>query len=248
LQSIKAALCYNASMSETPPEISIADEPLKETTILIVDDHPLVRQALVTLLGSQPDFRVVGEASDGEEAIQMVNQIHPDIVIMDITMPKLNGLAATRQINSRFPDINILALTVHSDSEHILGIFEAGASGYLTKSVFGNEVISAIRSVMAGDSVLSRQILKQILEINFQQISKPRELAPGFSLTSRELEIFKMAARGMSNKDIAQKLSLSLQTVKGYLVSIFSKLQVSSRTEAVMLALRTGILTLKDLE
>lgn len=243
-----APLCYNASMPDNPIDSSISDEPKKETTILIADDHPLVRQALVTLLGSQPDFKVVGEAGDGEEAIQLAGQLRPDIIIMDITMPRINGLAATRQIKSRFPDMKVLALTVHSDSEHILGIFEAGASGYLTKSVFGNEVVTAIRSLMAGDSVLSRQILKQILEINFQQVSKPRDLAPGFNLTSRELEIFKMAASGMSNKDIAQKLSLSLQTVKGYLVSIFSKLHVSSRTEAVILALRTGILSLQDLE
>jgi two-component system, NarL family, response regulator LiaR len=235
-------------MSDIPAETANNDEAQRETTILIADDHPLVRQALVSLLGTQPDFKVVGQASDGEEAVHLANQHQPDIVIMDITMPKINGLAATRQIKSRFPDMNILVLTVHSDSEHILGIFEAGASGYLTKSVFGNEVISAIRSVMAGDSVLSRQILKQILQINFQQVAKPREAGPGFNLTSRELEIFKMAARGMSNKDIAQKLSLSLQTVKGYLVSIFSKLRVSSRTEAVILALRSGILALKDLE
>jgi len=243
-----APLCYNASMPDNPIDSSISDEPKKETTILIADDHPLVRQALVTLLGSQPAFKVVGEAGDGEEAIQLAGQLRPDIIIMDITMPRINGLAATRQIKSRFPDMKVLALTVHSDSEHILGIFEAGASGYLTKSVFGNEVVTAIRSLMAGDSVLSRQILKQILEINFQQASKPRDMAPGFNLTSRELEIFKMAASGLSNKDIAQKLSLSLQTVKGYLVSIFSKLHVSSRTEAVILALRTGILSLQDLE
>ncbi len=178
----------------------------------------------------------------------MADQLKPDLIIMDITMPKINGLVATRQIKSRFPDMKILVLTVHSDSEHILGIFEAGAGGYLTKSVFGNEVITAIRSVMAGDSVLSRQILKQILEINFQQIARPRESIISFNLTARELEIFKMAARGMSNKDIAQKLNLSLQTVKGYLVTIFSKLQVSSRTEAVILGLRSGMLTLKDLE
>jgi two-component system, NarL family, response regulator LiaR len=235
-------------MLNAPPETSINEDPKITTTILVADDHPLVRQALVTLLGSQPDFKVVGEASDGEEAVRMAEQFKPDIVIMDITMPKLNGLVATRQIKSRFPDIKVLVLTVHSDSEHILGIFEAGASGYLTKSVFGNEVITGIRSVMAGDSVLSRPILKQILEINFPPVSKPKELANVSILTSRELEIFKMAARGMSNKDIAQKLSLSLQTVKGYLVTIFSKLQVSSRTEAVIMGLRNGTLSLKDLE
>jgi two-component system, NarL family, response regulator LiaR len=235
-------------MSNIPAETTINDESKGVTTILIADDHPLVRQALVNLLANQPDFKVVGEASDGEEAIQITSQLRPDVVIMDITMPGVNGLVATRQIKTQFPDTQILVLTVHSDSEHILGIFEAGASGYLTKSVFGNEVVTAIRSVAAGDSVLSRPILKQILEINFQTPSKPRELLSGYNLTSRELEIFRMAARGLSNKDIAQKLGLSLQTVKGYLVSIFSKLSVSSRTEAVILGLRTGILTIKDLE
>jgi NarL family two-component system response regulator LiaR len=215
---------------------------------LIADDHPLVRQALISLLNNQPDLKVVGEACNGEEAIQLAGKLRPNVAIIDITMPGINGLNATKQIKSMFPEIEILILTVHSDIEHISGIFEAGASGYLTKSVFGNEIVTAVRSIMAGGSVLSKHILKQILEINLQKPFKPNKSAAEYNLTSRELEIFKMASSGMSNKDIAQRLNLSLQTVKGYLVSIFSKLGVNSRTKAVILGLRTGILMLKDLD
>jgi two-component system, NarL family, response regulator LiaR len=235
-------------MPDTEVGVSL-EYPSKEmTTVMIAEDHSLVREALRTLLSGQKDLKVVGEAGDGEEAVRLATQLRPDIIIMDISMPKLNGLLATRQIKAQFPNIKILVLTVHSDSEHVMGIFEAGASGYLTKSVFGNEVITAIRSVMAGDSVLSKTILKQILGINFQQFKKPVDLMVGDNLTSRETEILKLAARGMSNKDIALKLNLSLQTIKGYLVTIFSKLRVSSRTEAVIIGLRAGILTIRDLE
>ena len=244
-----ATLCYNAVMQNTNYPVSSDSDSKDVTTIMIADDHPLVRQALRGLLESQSDFKVIGEASDGEEAVTLVTEKMPDVVIMDITMPKMNGLAATRKIKQQCPDTRVLVLTVHSDNEHIMGILEAGAAGYLTKSVFGKEVLSAIRSVMAGDSVLSQSVLQQILQTAFQQPpDKSSNLSIGESLTTRELEILKLAARGMSNKDIAQKLNLSLQTVKGYSVSIFSKLRVGSRTEAVILGLRAGLLTLKDLE
>ncbi len=243
-----AILCYNAAMPDMIPELSFDSDSKESTNIIIADDHPLVRQALRSLLKSQSDFKVVGEASDGEEAVRLATQLVPDVMIMDITMPKMNGLVATRKIKTQCPSVKILVLTVHSDSEHILGILEAGAAGYLTKSVFGNEILSAVRSVMAGDSVLSNAVMQQILKIAFHQPDKTADVNIGESLTVRELEILKLAAMGMSNKDIAQKLNLSLQTVKGYSVSIFSKLRVGSRTEAVILGLRSGLLTLKDLE
>lgn len=241
-------LCYNAVVQNMNTEITLNSDPEDITTILIADDHPLVRQALRGLLESQTDFKVVGEASDGEEAVNLAIGLVPDVVIMDITMPKMNGLIATRKIKTQCPDTRVLVLTVHSDNEHIMGILEAGAAGYLTKSVFGKEVLSAIRSVMAGDSVLSNPVLHQILKTVFQQPVKPADSSIGEILTTRELEILKLAARGLSNKDIAQELNLSLQTVKGYSVSIFSKLRVGSRTEAVILGLRSGLLALKDLD
>ena len=216
-------------------------------SVLIVDDHPLVRQALRSLLEKQPDIKLVGEAGDGEEAIRLADELLPDIIIMDITMPKINGLVATREIKSRHPDIKILALTVHSDNEHLLGILESGAAGYLTKSVFGDEIITAIRALLTGESVISSPLLHQILQTTFQLPAKPVAINAAEKLTPREILIIKLFARGMSNRDIGNELNLSLQTIKGYSVSIFSKLQVASRTEAVVNGLRSGLLTLRDL-
>jgi len=215
---------------------------------MLADDHPLLRQALRDVLEKQPDFEVIAEASDGEEAVKLVTEMLPDVVIMDISMPTLNGLEATKQIKASNPSIAVLVLTVHSDSEHILSILQAGAGGYLTKSVYGDEVIHAVRALVSGETVLSPAVSQQIFKYAFQHITKPKSLGTGNALSSRELEVLNLAARGISNKDIAQRLGLSLRTVKGYLADLFLKLNVASRTEAVIIGLRKGILTLKDLE
>jgi two-component system, NarL family, response regulator LiaR len=215
--------------------------------IIIVDDHALVRQALKIFLEKQPDFKVIAEASNGEEAVQYALNLEPDVVIMDISMPILNGLEATRLIKEKQPNIGVLALTVHTSSEYVLGILEAGAAGYLTKSVFGEDVVQAVRSVAAGEAVLTPAILKQIVSSVPRQAKKPAMLDNSDKLTMREIEILKFAAAGMSNKEIADKLNINIRTVKSYLVGIFSKLRVGSRTEAVMVGLRTGFLTLNDI-
>jgi len=167
---------------------------------------------------------------------------------MDISMPTLNGLEATRQIKADHPMIAILVLTVHSDSEHILSILQAGASGYLTKSVYGDEVIHAIRALAAGETVLAPSISRQILKYAFQHINKPLSLNTGEKLTPREIEVLKLLAKGISNKDIAFRLNLNMRTVKSYLAELFLKLNAASRTEVVIIGLRKGILTLDDLE
>ena len=219
-----------------------------KTRIMLADDHPLLRQALRDVLEKQPDFEVIAEASDGEEAVKLATEMLPDVVIMDISMPTLNGLEATKQIKASNPSIAVLVLTVHSDSEHILSILRAGAGGYLTKSVYGDEVIHAVRALVSGETVLSPAVSQQIFKYAFQHSSKPKNLGTGNTLSSRELEVINLAARGISNKDIAQRLGLSLRTVKGYLADLFLKLNVASRTEAVIICLRKGIITLKDLE
>ena len=219
-----------------------------KTRIMLADDHPLLRQALRDVLEKQPDFEVIAEASNGEEAVKMTAEMLPDVVIMDISMPVLNGLEATRQIKEDNPSVAVLVLTVHSDSEHILSILRAGAGGYLTKSVYGDEVIHAVRALVSGETVLSPAVSQQIFKYAFQHSSRPKDLGTGNTLTSRELEVLHLAAKGISNKDIAQRLGLSLRTVKGYLAGLFQKLNVASRTEAVIICLRKGILTLKDLE
>ncbi len=216
--------------------------------VVVVDDHPLLRQALRTVLEKQPDFRVVGEAGDGAEAVRLAELIAPDVVIMDIGMPVMNGIEATRAIKAKCPQTAVLVLTVHNDSEHVLGILDAGAAGYLIKSVFGEEIINAVRAVVTGETIFSAQVFQQLLKHAIRYPSKPILLGTGEKLSARELEILKMAAKGLGNKDIAQQSNLSLRTVKGYMVEIFSKLGVASRTEAVITGLRAGLLTLNDLE
>jgi NarL family two-component system response regulator LiaR len=236
-------------MAELPSKLALnREQPDRVVTIMLADDHPLLRQALRSVLEKESDFEIIAEVDDGEEAVRLTTELIPNVVIMDISMPKLNGLEATRQIKAACPNVAILVLTVHDDSEHILGILEAGAAGYLTKSVFGEEVIHAVRGVVAGETVLSPSISQQVIRHALRHITKPVFLDAGEKITSRELEILGMAARGMSNKDIAQRLDLSLRTVKGYLAEIFAKLNVGSRTEAVITALRVGILTLDDLD
>ena len=235
-------------MTELSSEFDLNRDRADNITIMLADDHPLLRQALRSVLEKQSDFEIIAEASDGEEAVRLAVELVPNVVIMDIGMPKLNGLEATRQIKAKCPSIAILVLTVHDDSEHILSILEAGAAGYLTKSVFGDEVIHAVHGVVAGETVLSASISQQIIKYALRHIAKPLPLDRGGKITGRELEILRLAAGGMGNKDIAQKLDLSERTVKGYLAGIFSKLNVSSRTEAVISALRAGFFTLDDLD
>jgi DNA-binding NarL/FixJ family response regulator len=215
--------------------------------ILIADDHPMMREALRNILTRQDGFTIVGEASNGNEAAEMADKLQPNIVVMDISMPGLNGLEATRQIKSSHPEIAILILTVHDDSEHILGLLEAGAEGYLTKDAFEAEIVQAIRAVLAGDAVYSPKVSKQILRHAFQYKTKPLQIGNVEKFTGREMEILKMVANGLANKDIARKMDLSEYTIKGYLVNIFSKLKVKSRTEAIITCLRAGIISLDDL-
>ncbi|MFC2062438.1 response regulator [Chloroflexota bacterium] len=216
--------------------------------ILIADDHPLIRQALKNVLAKEPEFHIVGEASNGEEVISMVGELKPDVVIMDISMPKINGLEATRHIKAEYPNVSILVLTVYDSMEHVLGILEAGAAGYLTKSVFDKEIIQAIRGVTTGDMVLSKDIsvnlLKHALRYPVQQ--QTPELTN--KLTTRELEVLRFAATGLSNKDIAYRLEVSIGTIKGHLMDIFNKMNVGSRTEAVIMGIRSGLITLDDLQ
>lgn len=220
----------------------------EKITILLADDHYIVRHALKDVLGKQPDFSIVGEACDGEEAVNLAVKLRPRLVIIDIGMPKLNGLEATRKIKAVCPEIAVLALTIHAEDEYIVGILQAGAAGYLTKNVFGKEIVDAIRRVVAGEMVLAPEIAKQLIQYTAHHPSRSSILDESEKLTSRELEILKLAAQGLSNKEIAVRSDISLRTVKGHLAVIFSKLKVGSRTEAVIKGLRTGTLSLKDLE
>jgi len=218
------------------------------TTIVLADDHPLLRKALRDLLEKDTAFEIVGEASDGEEAVNLAADIMPDVVIMDISMPNLDGLQATQQIKARCPNVAVLVLTVHTDDECILDILKAGAAGYLVKSAFGDEVIHAVRAVATGDMVLSPAIGQRLLKEAARFPTRPVHLEAGEKLSARELEVLKLTARGLSNKDVASSLGIKLRTVKGHLADIFSKLRVASRTEAVIAGLQAGFLSLDDIQ
>jgi NarL family two-component system response regulator LiaR len=234
----------NARKTDRPP----ATRKKNQTTVLIADDHPLFRRSVRAILENEPDLQVVGEAADGVEAVRLAQEIHPDVVLMDITMPELDGLEATRQIKAKCPEIAVLVLTIHNDEQHAVGILEAGAAGYLTKSVFGEEIVHAIRGVISGEMVLSPEVGQRLLELAARYPLRPVLLPAGEKLSTRELQIMKLAARGMSNKEIASELGLSLRTVKRLLDNIFSLLHVSSRTEAVISGLRAGILSMEDIK
>jgi two-component system, NarL family, response regulator LiaR len=224
-----------------------SDQVKKDITVLLVDDHSLMRDSLRMHLETQPDIKVIAEASNGEDAIKLAAKLGPDIIIMDIVMPGINGLEATRIIKSANPNISVLILSVHRESEYVYKILQSGADGYLTKDIQGDQLIQAIRLVNSGESVLTEGAMKEIIKYVLRNPLRGAEPLPVDKLTTREIEILEMAARGMSNKKIATEFKLSLRTVKGHFVNIFSKMKVSSRTEAVMVGLRAGYVSLDDI-
>lgn len=214
--------------------------------ILIADDHAVVREGTRQILEQEADINVVAEAGDGEEAVRLAGNYKPDVAIIDIAMPKLDGIEATKQIKALYPNIAILILTAYDDDQFVFNFLEAGAAGYLLKSVRGRELIDAVRALYAGESVLHPAIARKVLN-RFATISgKPRGRKPSELLSKREIEVLRLATRGLSNQVIADELCLSLRTVQAHLSHIFNKLQVSSRTEAVVRALKEGWATLSD--
>lgn len=218
----------------------------EKVTILIADDHPLVREALHQALDAEEDMKVVAEASDGEEAVRLVSELRPDVVVMDIVMPKLNGIEATKKIKQIAPNTAILILTAYDDDEYVLGLLHAGAAGYLLKSARGRDLAGAIRAIKSGESVLHPNIIAKLLK---QAMTTPAHKNESQGLLSqRESEILKLVTLGMSNKEIAGKLFLSERTVKAHLTNVFNKLNVASRSEAIVKALQWGLVTLDDIE
>ena len=214
--------------------------------ILLADDHVLLREGTRELLEREEDLRVVAEAGDGEEAVRLTASQRPDVAIVDIAMPKLNGIEVTKQIKALCPATAVLILTAYDDDQYVFALLEAGAAGYLLKNVRRRDLIEAVRAVNAGESVLHPVIARKVIDRFAHPSGKPTEESALDQLSERELEVLKLAAKGMSNKDIAQHLTLSVRTVQAHLSAVFSKMQVGSRTEAVVQALQRGWLTLKD--
>lgn len=212
--------------------------------ILIADDHAVVREGTRQFLEREDDLEVVGEAADGEEAIRLVGSLNPDVAIMDISMPNIDGIEATRQIKAKYPKVAVLILSAYDDDQFVFSLLEAGAAGYLLKSVRGNELVSAIREVSAGESVLHPTIARKVLNRFTSITSETQKRKTQDVLTEREIEVLQLATQGSSNQEIADSLFLSLRTVQSHLNHIFNKLDVSSRTEAVVRALKEGWVTL----
>ena len=218
--------------------------------VMLVEDHVLVREGTRELLDREEDLQVVAEAGDGEEAVQLAAEHRPDVVIMDIAMPRLNGLEATRQIKAAYPAIVVLVLTAYDDDQYIFAFLEAGAAGYVLKDVSTNDLIEAIRTVHAGESVLHPAIARKVANYFARRAATQQPEQPAISaldqLTRRETEVLRLAAHSMTNREIADQLTISVRTVQGHLSSVFGKLGVGSRTEAVLCALRDGRLSLED--
>lgn len=220
-------------MQQTPPAQG------KPVSVLIAEDHTLVREGTRQLL-ERHGIGVVGEAADGEEAVRLAAKLAPDVVLMDVSMPRLNGLEATRIIKQRHPGIAVLVLTAYDDDQYVFAVLQAGAAGYLLKDSRGVEVVRAIRAVAAGESVLAPSIVGKVV----RRFSGGAPAAAVPALSEREMDVLRRAALGESNKMIADKLHLSSRTVQVHLSSIFDKFGVASRTEAVLHALKLGIIDL----
>ncbi len=215
--------------------------------VILAEDHAVVRQGTKQLLERYPDIDVIGEANDGEEAIALVNTLQPDVVIMDVRMPHKSGIEATREIKRENPKVAVLVLTAHDDDEYIFALLESGANGYLLKTAEIEELVKAVRAVSAGQTALDPLVTQKVVSQFMDGKSLPDIIAQVGDemdgLTGRELEVLRMVGQGMTNKEVAQKLYISDRTVQAHLSSIFSKLQVASRTEAVMYAVRKGWIT-----
>jgi NarL family two-component system response regulator LiaR len=219
---------------------------MENIRILIADDHAVVREGTRKILEHEADFTVVAEASDGEEAVRMTETSRPDVAIIDIAMPNVNGLEATRRIKNLYPSVAVLILTAFDDDQFVFGLLEAGAAGYLLKSIRGRELVEAVRRVHAGESVLHPSIARKVLNRFTGAAAAAHHQPPEDVLTEREREVLQMCTWGLSNQEIADRLVLSLHTVQAHLGHIFNKLNVGSRTEAVVCGLRRGWVTLQE--
>jgi DNA-binding NarL/FixJ family response regulator len=208
--------------------------------VVIADDHNVVRKGIRDLLLDEDDIAVVGEARNGQEAVDLATALQPDVVVMDIAMPEMTGVEATRQIRVRAPSVRVLVLTAYDDDPYIYGLLDAGATGYILKTAESREIVRAVRATAAGQSVIDPAVAPRLIA----RITRPP--VGGDTLTERELDVLRRAARGLTNKQIGADLQISDRTVQNHLANIYAKLGVASRTEAVTAGLQRQLIKLSE--
>lgn len=217
---------------------------MEKIRVIIADNHPAFREGLCRLLSDEKEIEVVGQAGDGEEVVSLAGELKPDVAIVDVAMPKMSGIEATKRIKEISPDTAVLIVSAFNYQTYILASLRAGAAGYLTKDTPIRELVTAVRLAHAGDGIIDRSAANNIIR---HLIADKNGKKGNLDLYPREIEVLKLTARGMRNKEIARELNISERTVQAHLSNIFSKLEVDSRTEAVLQALKEGWLDICDL-
>jgi two-component system NarL family response regulator len=220
---------------------------MERIKVLIVDDHRVVREGLSAILENKENLHVVGEAQDGQEAVEHVRSLEPDVVLMDVSMPRMGGVEATRIIKREFPHIGIIALTMYEEQQYIFDLVRAGATGYLLKDSDSAQIVKAIQSIYRGESLIHPSVASKILA-EFSLLAQKKGKKASWvehDLTEREITVLRLVADGKTNKEIANALDLSEKTVKNHVRNIFHKLQVYDRTQAAILAIRKGLIELE---
>lgn len=215
---------------------------MPKTKVLIADDHVIVREGVRMILAKERDIEVVGEAGDGEEALQLVESARPDVVIMDISMPGMSGIEATQKVRERHPKVSVLALTMHEDESYVFQLLRAGAAGYVLKRAAAQDLVQAVRAAARGEAFLYPSVARKVVEDYLKRVEAGEDRERYDGLTEREKEILTLIAQGLSNQQIAEKLYISIKTVQTHRAHILEKLGLHDRTELVRYAIRKGLI------
>lgn len=218
--------------------------------VLIVDDHEVVREGLSSVLTTREDIEIVGLARDGREAVEKARQLSPDVVLMDISMPEMNGVEATRRIKKENPQIGIVVLSMYAEEEYIFDLVRAGAAGYLLKDADSSQIANAIRAISRGESMIHPVVVSKILSefsqlSNHRKVKEERQAQKKYDLSDREISVLQLVAEGKTNKEIAKDLRISEKTVKNHIRNIFRKLSVTDRTKAALHAVKEGLIDIR---
>ncbi len=215
---------------------------MARTKVLIADDHAIVREGVRMILAKEPDIEVVGEAEDGRQALDLVEQRRPNVVIMDLSMPGMGGIEATKKVKKQHPAVNVLALTMHEDESYVFQLLRAGASGYVLKRAAAQDLVQAVRAAAKGEAFLYPSVARKVVEDYLKRVEAGEERERYDGLTEREREILTLIAQGLGNQQIAEKLYISIKTVQTHRAHVLEKLGLHDRTELVRYAIRKGLI------